>query len=117
MNDPKRAVFPEGTSADAGPPFSPGIVVGDTVYVAGQGPIDPHTRAIAGATIELQTSLTLENVKRVLEAAGCAMDDCVKVTAHLARIEDFDRYNAVYRTFFSKPYPLLTTVQSVLWGG
>ena len=117
MTDQKRAVFPAGTSSDAGPPFSPGLVVGDAVYVAGQGPLDPHTHEIAGTTIEEQTRLTLENVRRVLEAAGCAMDDCVKVTAHLARIEDFDRYNAVYRTFFEQPYPVRTTVQSVLWGG
>ena len=117
MPDRKRAVFPEGTSPDSGPPFSPGLVVGTTVYVAGQGPIDPRTRKIAGTTIEEQTRLTLENVKRVLEAAGCAMDDCVKVTAHLARIDDFDRYNDVYRTFFNKPFPVRTTVQSVLWGG
>lgn len=117
MPDRKRAVFPEGTSADSGPPFSPGLVVGTTVYVAGQGPIDPRTRKIAGTTIEEQTRLTLENVKRVLDAAGCAIDDCVKVTAHLARIDDFDRYNDVYRTFFNKPFPVRTTVQSVLWGG
>lgn len=116
MTDQKRAVFPGGEDA-AGPPFSPAIVVGDAVYVAGQGPIDPRTHRIAGNTIEGQTRLTLDNVKRVLAAAGCAMDDCVKVTAHLARIEDFDRYNEVYRTFFNKPYPVRTTVQSVLWGG
>jgi 2-iminobutanoate/2-iminopropanoate deaminase len=45
------------------------------------------------------------------------MDDCVKVTAHLLNINDFDRYNAVYREFFSKPYPARTTVQSGLWNG
>ena len=32
-------------------------------------------------------------------------------------VEDFDRFNDVYRTFFSKPYPARTTVQSVLWHG
>jgi enamine deaminase RidA (YjgF/YER057c/UK114 family) len=45
------------------------------------------------------------------------MDDCVKTTVHLKDIADFDRFNAVYRTFFRKPYPARTTVQSVLWGG
>ena len=32
-------------------------------------------------------------------------------------MEDFDRFNAVYRTFFKQPFPARTTVQSVLWGG
>jgi 2-iminobutanoate/2-iminopropanoate deaminase len=45
------------------------------------------------------------------------MDDCVKTTVHLLHIEDFERFNAVYRTFFNKPYPARTTVQSVLWHG
>jgi len=117
MPDRKRAIFPQGTTEHSGPPFSPGRVVGETVYVAGQGPIDPSTHRVTGSTIEEQTRLTLENVKRVLEAAGSTLDDCVKVTAHLADMAHFDRYNAVYKQFFAKPYPVRTTVQSVLWGG
>jgi len=45
------------------------------------------------------------------------MDDVVKVTAHLADVRDFDGYNEVYREFFSTPYPVRTTVQSVIPGG
>jgi 2-iminobutanoate/2-iminopropanoate deaminase len=36
---------------------------------------------------------------------------------HLLDIGDFERFNSVYRTFFTKPYPARTTVQSVLWHG
>lgn len=116
MSHAKVAIYPNGDKPNL-PPFSPGLVVGEMVFVAGQGPIDPATGRISGTTIEAQTELTLQNVKRVLDAAGCSMDDCVKVTAHLAKIEDFDRYNSVYRRFFNKPYPTRTTVQSALWGG
>ena len=58
-----------------------------------------------------------EKIKAALEAAGCTLNDIVKVTAHLEDIDEFDRYNAVYREFF-KGVPVLparTTVQSVLW--
>ena len=89
----------------------------ETVYVSGQGPLDPATGAIQGSTIEEQTELTLSNIRRVLEAAGCEMDDCVKVTVHLKDIGEFDRFNATYARFFARPYPARTTVQSVLWGG
>jgi 2-iminobutanoate/2-iminopropanoate deaminase len=115
MTESKRPIYP-GRDTSSGP-YSPGLAVGETVYVAGQGPLDPESGAIAGTTIEQQTELTLNNVKRILDAAGCTMDDCVKTTVHLKDIADFDRFNAVYRTFFRKPYPARTTVQSVLWGG
>ena len=111
----KTPVFPGRDTATGA--YSPGVAVGETVYVSGQGPLDPGTGEIRGSTIEEQTELTLANVRRVLEAAGCALDDCVKVAVHLADINDFDRFNAVYSRIFNRPYPARTTVQSVLWGG
>jgi 2-iminobutanoate/2-iminopropanoate deaminase len=98
-------------------PYSAGIVCGDLVFVSGQGPIDPKTKQIIGATIEQQTEITLQNVERVLQTAGCSLNDAVKSTVHLLHIEDFDRFNEVYRKFFKEPFPTRTTVQSVLWGG
>src|SRR4051812_2725928 len=98
-------------------PYSAGIVCGDMVFVSGQGPIDPFTKKIIGETIEEQVEVTLKNVERILQTAGCSMNDVVKSTAHLLHMADFDRFNAVYRKFFQEPYPARTTVQSVLWGG
>jgi 2-iminobutanoate/2-iminopropanoate deaminase len=115
MSMQKQPVYPDRDTSTG--PYSSGLIAGDTVYVAGQGPLDPASGAIVGRTIEEQTELTLKNVRRILEAAGCSMDDCVKTTVHLLNIEDFERFNAVYRTFFTKPYPARTTVQSVLWHG
>ena len=55
--------------------------------------------------------------RKILEAAGCTLNDVVKSTVHLADIEDFDRYNATYKEFFKNVavLPARTTVQSVLW--
>ena len=111
----KEPIYPGKDTATGA--YTPAISIGNTVYVSGQGPLDPATGKIVGATIEEQTRATLENVKRILAAAGCTMDDCVKVTAHLLNISDFERYNAVYREFFNTPYPARTTVQSGLWNG
>lgn len=111
----KQAVVPEGITLMG--PYSAGVVVGETVWVAGQGPLDAATGRIAGDDIETQTKLTLRSVQRILEAAGCTLDDCVKTTVHLSDIRLFDRFNVVYRKFFQPPYPARTTVQSVLWGG
>jgi 2-iminobutanoate/2-iminopropanoate deaminase len=68
-------------------------------------------------TIEEETHLTIHNVKRICEAAGFTLDDIVKCTVHLSDIKDFDRYNAVYASYFTKVKPARTTVQSGLGHG
>lgn len=91
-------------------PYNQAIVAGNTIYVSGQGPIDPKTGKIVIGTIEEQTTLTLENVRAILEAAGFAMSDVVQVTTYLADLSDFGKYNEVYKTFFQEPYPARATV-------
>src|ERR1700752_1373948 len=52
-------------------PYSQAIQVGKTVYLAGQGAIDPkNNQPMANASIEDQTRRTLDNLKAVLEADG-----------------------------------------------
>ena len=96
-------------------PYSAGIVCGDMVFVSGQGPLEPGTPNIVGKTIEEQTEVVLKNIERVLQTAGCSLNDVVKSTVHLLHMEDFDRFNVVYRKFFKEPVPARTTVQSGLW--
>jgi len=98
--------------------YSAGVIMDGWLYVSGQGPLDMKTGEIVGETIEEQTRLTLENVDKVLEAAGCTRNDVVKCACHLLDIKDFDRFNAEYAKFFAdQPRPARTTVQSGLWGG
>jgi reactive intermediate/imine deaminase len=96
-----------------GGPYSQGIIAGPFVFVAGQGPADPATRQVPEG-IEAQTHQTLRNVAAILRGAGCSMDDVVKVTAHLADLDDFAAYNRVYEQHFSEPRPVRTTVGSQL---
>lgn len=111
----KQAVFP-GSDTSVGS-YSPGITAGQWVFVSGQGPLNPETKQFDLGDIEHETRLTLSNVRRVLEAAGCSMRDVVKVTVHLRDVKEFARFDAVYRTFFTQPFPARTTVQSVLGMG
>lgn len=97
--------------------YSAGVVVDGWLYVSGQGPIDFTTGKFVLGEIEDETHLTLHNVKRICEAAGCTLDDIVKCTVHLSDINEFDRYNAVYATYFTKIKPARTTVQSGLGHG
>jgi 2-iminobutanoate/2-iminopropanoate deaminase len=106
---PKQALQPEGV-AKPRPPYSPVVVSGDLVYTAGQVAFDPSGTLIEGG-IEEQTRRTLENVRSCLEAAGCTMDDVIKVTAFLSDLGDFPGYNEVYKEFFDEPYPARSSVQ------
>jgi len=98
-------------------PYSPGMVVGDQIYVSGQGPLNLTTGKIEGATLEEQVRLTIRNVESILKAAGSGLEDVVKVTAYLLHIEDFDGYNAIYQELFPDPRPARTTVECKLWSG
>ncbi|NJN43567.1 MAG: RidA family protein [Anaerolineae bacterium] len=111
----KKQIFPSNAPKPAGA-YSPGLRVGDFVFVSGQGPANPLTGELAGDTIEEQTAQVLENIKAILEAGGATMADVVKVTAHLADLSMFDRYNKVYGTYFPDPKPTRTTVGSQLKG-
>lgn len=109
---PRHALQPDGVARPK-PPFSPVVVSGDLVYTAGQVAYDADGSVVAGG-IEEQTRRTLENVRTCLDAAGCTLDDVMKVNAFLADLGDFDGYNRVYREFFAEPYPARTSVQAGL---
>lgn len=85
-------------------PFSNGMQVGDQLWVAG-------TEGVVSGDIEGETRTALENIKKVLDAAGFAVGDVVQVTVYLKDINDFQRMNAVYGAFFPDPKPTRTTVQ------
>ncbi len=94
--------------------YSQCLRVGQFVFVSGQGPLDPATGQVHGATIEEQTDQTLTNLERILVAAGASLADVVKVSVHLADIALFARFNTTYAARFPDPKPTRTTVGSQL---
>jgi len=117
---PKRIPMKQLINPPNGPKpggaYSPGLRVGDFVFVAGQVGKDPATGQLAGPTVEAQTAQVLENLKAILEAGGATMADVVKVTAYLGDMKLFDDYNRVYERYFPDPKPVRTTVGSDLRG-
>jgi len=92
------------------PVLSAAIRVGDMLYLSGQLGFIPGGRGLAPGGIKPETQATLENIKRVVEAAGSSMDRVVKCTVFLADIAEFGQMNEVYRTFFPKDPPTRSTV-------
>jgi 2-iminobutanoate/2-iminopropanoate deaminase len=111
----KRVVTSPDAPSDTGP-YSPALVVGDLVYVSGQGPLDPATHQIRGADIEEQVRLTFKNIAALLTAAGSSLESAVKVNVYLSDMGDYDKFNAIYKELFAPPYPVRTTVACALDG-
>src|SRR3954469_19566448 len=93
-------------------PYSQAIQVGNTMYLAGQGAIDPKSnQPMTNASIEDQTRRTLDNLKSVLEVAGLTMDHIVSTTVFLKDMNEFGKMNEVYATFFKSGPPARATVE------
>jgi 2-iminobutanoate/2-iminopropanoate deaminase len=97
--------------------YSSAIEAGGWIHVSGQGPLNPGTGQVCSGSIEDETRLTMNNIGKILAAAGCSFGDVVRCGCHLADINDFDRFNRTYAEFFTPPFPARTTVQSGLGDG
>ena len=86
-------------------PFSEAVRVGDTLYLSGQVGVKSGLEELVPGGIEAEARQTLENIRATLETHGYTLHDVVKCTVMLADIAEWARFNAVYRTFFSPPYP------------
>jgi 2-iminobutanoate/2-iminopropanoate deaminase len=84
------------TQANAAP-FSGGVMVGNTLYLSGV--------LGGGATAEEAARTALESIKNTLTAAGMTMDDLVQVQIFAADLADYQAFNAVYRTYFTREFP------------
>ena len=99
----KQAIKPEKAPKAIGP-YSPAVLINDTLYISGQLGIDVKTGEL-GKDIESQTRFSLNNLKTILEDAGMNMDNIVKTTVLLSDINNFSAMNNIYNEYFNEPYP------------
>jgi 2-iminobutanoate/2-iminopropanoate deaminase len=92
-----------------GRPFSPGILVDGTLYVAGQTGQDLKTGQIP-PDFAAEVRQCLDNIGLVLKEAKMTFDDAVTVNVFLTDIGLFQDMNKVYTTYFKEPRPARTTV-------
>jgi 2-iminobutanoate/2-iminopropanoate deaminase len=97
--------------------YSAGLISDGWLYVSGHASQNLKTGKVITGSIGEETARTLSSIGKVLKKAGCGFEDVVKCTCYLARIEDFDGFDAAYSKFFPNSPPARTTVQAVLWGG
>ncbi|WP_096185954.1 RidA family protein [Evansella halocellulosilytica] len=91
-------------------PYSQAVISGDIVYSSGQIGLDPETGEMKEG-LEAQTKQVFANVKAVLQAANCSMNDVIKVTVFMKDMNDFVRVNELYAEQFEEPYPARSAVE------
>jgi 2-iminobutanoate/2-iminopropanoate deaminase len=107
----KRIFYSDKAPKPKGP-YSQAVIYNGLLYLSGQIPIDHETGLIVRGSIEDETRVVLNNIKIIVEEAGASMEDVLKMTCYLADIDDFERFNKVYREYFIQDFPARTTLQA-----
>src|SRR6266481_949400 len=98
----------QGKPADGTQMITPIVAHNGLIYVAGQGAHDPGPAQ--SWDIGAHTTKVLDSVKKLVEAGGATMDNIVQLTVFLAKIDDYDAMNKVFKTYFPHGGPARTTV-------
>tara|TARA_Y100001934_G_C12056851_1_gene633397 strand:+ start:30 stop:416 length:387 start_codon:yes stop_codon:yes gene_type:complete len=107
----KEIVYTDQAPAPIGP-YSQATVFGNQVFTSGQIAIHPQSGDLITDTIEAETRQVLENLKAVLAAAGCEMNDVLKCSIFISDMNQFQAINAVYAEYFDEAVaPARETVQ------
>jgi 2-iminobutanoate/2-iminopropanoate deaminase len=85
-------------------PYSDAVLVGNTLYVAGRTGIDPKSGAIP-QDVEQEIRYMLDSFKTALTNGGMTTEDVVMVQVHCPDLSLYNKFNAIYLTFFSKELP------------
>ena len=92
-------------------PYSPGVVLGNLVFVSGQAGRDPATGKVAGPSVEAQTEQVLKNIATILAAAGSSLQHVIRCGVFLVDMKEFPKMNEVYARVFGAHRPARTTVE------
>ncbi len=102
VTDDVRHMNLEGRGDDL--PFSHAVLAGDTLYVAGTIGVDPDTGMVPD-DLEREVRLCLDGIKAKLALADMTMDDLVSIQVFCPDLSLYERFNAVYRTYFDAHFP------------
>ena len=110
MSDQAQPVTSGNLPAPVGP-YSPGMRLGNLVFVSGQAGRDPATGTLAGDSVEAQTEQVLKNIATILAAAGSSLQHVIRCGVFLVDMKEFPKMNAVYARTFGSHRPARTTVE------
>ncbi|MEM1406557.1 MAG: RidA family protein [Bacteroidota bacterium] len=92
-------------------PYSQAVLIGNTLYISGQIPIDRSTGNMQNASIEEETEQVMKNLGFILKEAGLDYKHVVKCSIFIRNMDDFGRINAEYGKYFQVDPPARETVE------
>ena len=105
--------------ADSSPvaPYSPGVLVEGTLYIAGHIGSDPKNHKVPESFSE-EAKVAIEGIGKVLKDAKMDYSNVVNVTVYLTDLSRFEEMNEVYKRYFKTHLPARATVGvASLFGG
>lgn len=105
----KEIILTDKASQPKGP-YSQAVKYNGLLFISGQIAIKPNGEAVHG-TIEEEAEVVLQNLKAIIEEAGYTMEDVLKTTCFLTDINEFARFNEIYKKYFTKDFPARSTFQ------
>ena len=104
----RKPIVPAGINAN--PAFSPGVQVGDLLYVSGQVAQDGEGNTVGIGDAAAQTRQVMSRIRTIVEAAGATMQDVVKITTFIVNIDDYPAFSQVRTETFPADPPASSTV-------
>ena len=96
----KKIISTEKAPTPIGP-YNQGVMLGDILYTSGQIAIDPNNGNLVTNNIEAETTLVMQNLKAILEAANMGFENVIKSSIFISNMNDFSKINKVYGQYFS----------------
>ncbi|MBN9294906.1 MAG: RidA family protein [Flavobacteriia bacterium] len=106
----KKQISIKGAPAPIAP-YSQAVLAESTLYVSGQIPLNPASGELIVDTIENATSQVMSNIQNLLNEAGMDFSNVVKCTCFLKDLNDFERMNKIYGSYFKEIPPARECVQ------
>lgn len=97
----KKIIFTDKAPAPIGP-YSQAIQHGNMLYTSGQIAINPATGELEIDDIKTETTLVMENLRAVLQAAGMNFEHVLKASIFISDMHNFAAINQVYATYFNE---------------
>tara|TARA_B000000557_G_scaffold190022_1_gene155747 strand:+ start:574 stop:1017 length:444 start_codon:yes stop_codon:yes gene_type:complete len=101
---PRKAITSDNAPAALGP-YSPGVQVGEFLFLSGQIGLNPESGKLVEGGIKEQTKQVLDNLGAVLKEAGMDYENVVRATVYLSDMNNFQSMNSVYSGYFNSPHP------------
>jgi len=104
----RKPVNPAGAAPN--PALSPGMIVGDILYVSGHVAMDNAGNVVGVGDAEAQSRQVMANIAAVVSAAGGKMENVAKITCFITDIANYPAYSKVRAETWPDEPPASSTV-------